>query len=1444
MIKIDGEEYTVNEEFKQDTIQIADTLDIDELNAAELFLQAQRDAEKLDRSSLASTVIIFHRQRELLLACLRMSLEKAVDFDRDEDITGPFRQLVSLILQTKDGQTGSGSSYWRKCLTSMGDIEMRLHQVAERVQSATMVGQTQSFEFSEIMDFQQQSLTRQHESLGAMAYYLIKANHTNIEDFRFLLTKLKEYDRYDVVLFHYIPALSKSISQVGRSEGSCSLREARTLHQMIVAARENDAWPLRSFQAATIAFWLAEYSGRYLELPIGSPLQGADLEVEADFRSALFMDALRDGAFHFMLSISQDQGSNDWSDPARQGFTSFLLQDEPTLSTDSTRTEPYFRQLVMEQLQAFAEAFISNMPDTLRKLRFDEDEQRRHTQNQAQLRPAEYELHLERFLILISYAYEGFSGAAEPFWIEPDGNLFGFLQWASQRQSTPRVAAFCEMLRALSEGEDCANAAHKFLLAESSTRLRRYSPLSWHHIFGELEFYSSTIKEKPALQSGVRFQPGTAQTDQLVEPESAMMLECYLRLLAHICRESFTARTWIISHPSFQLHEHLFLLCGSAIDSRLRACAFTTLTAMLTNKERNFGGDMWTFLDAWISGGSFVGLSASRSSNIQGLAAPAEQVVFDSITTGFEEPNSFVNLLWALVSPCRDDTELNDSLPFPESLGAAYRMPGIEPYVDFVFGRVFAIKSFHLQDPVQLRIIRWNCLSFAATCLSTFNEDLVLIANRSTFSIDSAIRTSSLAVYARIHPFARVMEWMFNDKVLTAFFAVFNQSIAEVNNAEPNSPLILGLLRSVEVISLVLTLQATYFDIVRPIVKLQSNNRRHIVANSALASFEDAILNNLNCVPNLGLYCGSGHQDLAVASLKLLQKLSLSPKLVGLTMATGGRQGEKGKLLIALEKDNVAETISRSMVSQMQFDEREVEQGPNAPGFVIRAAILRCLNSCLDTAPNHPTIAHLLLGFTCSRSGLSITESGSFAAGTSLFHAVVNFVVACPYGDTNTVVSWLISVNDDALQILQKLWRSSLSANLVLPELRSSDFLFLQSLRQHAVNSTTRWDSRHIQDQEFFATDSAVAYARFLHQRSAFLEHAAIELRSAIQNGWLTLSSRVQSTIFGTVSFADGQQLESLTIFDLFDFLELDINEANSLPETQFFNPVDFDICKNSGTESSYDIRSVEQLLLLRQSDLRKNGQLVTSADEQQMELDARTVLLCFIVNDRRMQVQTAHTQTLKSWVQLVIVMLESSDLESALRHAFVLRTVQMTLPKLEKSFSDNMSSALVLAQLGNTLLRDVDLASSLLQNCSGDSVSDRLLQLFRAGLVGIQNAEAPAALRDTCCQICYGYLRRVIGGSNNVLSRRHALQSVKSMGERLIEILCNDSYAGQGTCRTASLLFLDAIVTTSNEQGWKGIIEAFSRLNFIQVVVDTIKRISTDLQESNIPGKRPAANP
>ena len=133
------------------------------------------------------------------------------------------------------------------------------------------------------------------------------------------------------------------------------------------------------------------------------------------------------------------------------------------------------------------------------------------------------------------------------FWEDPDSNLAGFLQWASRRASTPLVSAFCEMLQCLSDNEECATAAHIFLLDEghqSSGKMKRSQSLTWSQIFKELDYFTKQLRDEPppaqahAVQRPIKPVADLAET----EPESALMLECYLRLIAKLATESEVAR--------------------------------------------------------------------------------------------------------------------------------------------------------------------------------------------------------------------------------------------------------------------------------------------------------------------------------------------------------------------------------------------------------------------------------------------------------------------------------------------------------------------------------------------------------------------------------------------------------------------------------------------------------------------------------------------------------------------------------------------------------------------------------------------------------------------------------------------------------------------------------------------------------------------------------------
>jgi nuclear pore complex protein Nup205 len=77
--------FSINEEFQQGAKKLADTLDLDELAAARLLLEAQAESESTGRSLLTCSIVRFHQRRKELLDCIHLVFELATDVNRDEN---------------------------------------------------------------------------------------------------------------------------------------------------------------------------------------------------------------------------------------------------------------------------------------------------------------------------------------------------------------------------------------------------------------------------------------------------------------------------------------------------------------------------------------------------------------------------------------------------------------------------------------------------------------------------------------------------------------------------------------------------------------------------------------------------------------------------------------------------------------------------------------------------------------------------------------------------------------------------------------------------------------------------------------------------------------------------------------------------------------------------------------------------------------------------------------------------------------------------------------------------------------------------------------------------------------------------------------------------------------------------------------------------------------
>ena len=1418
------------------------------MEAARLLVTAERRVQELDRPPISCAIIQFHEYRSFLVESLRLILRTAMDPELDDDLRDFMSGYVGRTFKDDGSKRPRSPTYTQKCITTMSNIEQWLNRLAEQAQKFVAVGQTSSPDHEEIVSLQQRNLTQQHESLGTILAYLVKLNHASLDDLRSLLAQLRFVDRWNSIAVHYVPALISFFNQYGSANGSASHAEARTIHKIILESRESNPWPLRNLQAATTVWWLAEYSSWYFDVPANHiAIEDENAEKEEQARTNALSQALRDGAFQCTLSICSQIKSSDWYDLPRIELIGSLLNDAPILPFESASISPYFREFVMEHFEVFTYALIAHMPDTLRRFKIEEEDERRKLfsgfPSNVSNEPTENSRHLERFFVIMSYANEHRAETAREFWDDHDSNLYGFLQWFSRRVSTPLVGAFCEMFRAISEGEECALGAHQFLIegsAGASSRIRRSATLSWTQIFEELDFYASKVRETPATNPTTSSSyDGKPKAVDIDEPETPAMLECYLRLVAHLCEQSEEIKAYV-GQPKYRMLDITFLLCNNTVPSRIRSCAYSCLRALLSVRTPDVTNNIWVALDQWVSDGFSSGGNIPRPARVANSSTWAEEVTFEAISRRFSEMNSFVLLMTTLISTSMPESELHDSLPFPEQLGSSYRMPGIDPYIDFVLGKVFGTKLQTL-DISQSRILSSSVFGFILASLESFNEDLIVLAHKTGIAVDDAIDTSSLLAYVRFHPFSRVVEWMFNEKVVAALFSIAHQDISEISSASADSPLIVTLTRCIRAMNMIMELQSTYLDIVRPLIKTQSSSQRRPVSNPSLASFEDAVSTHLRIIADLAYYSGSGHEELAEVSMELLKKLSMSRKLNNPQSSKIGSQVLTNRLIGILQGNSDIEPISRSMAQSMIFDQRELDEGSTNPRFNTKYAILDFLEQTLSANLGQPNLAHALLGFACSGSSIQVDPTSPFGQQDSLFHAILKLSIEYPQWLDSSMRFWSSTLRSKAARIVYLLWTSTLTSGLVLPELKELDILQIQWGSTDVVDANISWESGTPGDLSFFFQDGSRTFELYVQERRYLYSLAATQYRLASTESNSLWKAQLFSTMLGAAT-VDGREEPSAAVFDMLDFLELEISDGPTEPETPMLEGIDLSsfVDSENGQQPSYNLKLLDVLMSLKIKHMQKSGGLPDQAAIDMANSDKHDILGCFNGINNSLSLHRERLLALAAWSDFVIVLVRNCSSESSERAALALKALQTISPKLELYATQNRPETHIFATLVQNLVSELDFQSPvLLAGRAGEIASDKLFQLFKISLRAIGNPETDTALHESFYSICYRYLTATVGTS--APSRKQfGTQTIKAAGDSLIDTVCEDAYGAAGTCSIAALLLLDALTRLAIEDNSNYVVESLVRSNFISVLVETIREMPGELSRALASGQTP----
>ncbi len=206
-IRVSDEEYSVNREFQEIVLQLADEVDLDEVEAAKLLLESEDDRVTLSRPLVECGLIRFHQQRKYLLDCMRLCINIAGNDDLPEDIQDGLAEFVSrnVFLASVPGQPARAAKdrFVPRCMAAMQEIRQWLQKLADRVTAASVGYQgnwTSNVEYREALEFSRLSLIQQHENLAVVLFTAIDQRHAEVNDFKNLLELLKKADRYDHLL--------------------------------------------------------------------------------------------------------------------------------------------------------------------------------------------------------------------------------------------------------------------------------------------------------------------------------------------------------------------------------------------------------------------------------------------------------------------------------------------------------------------------------------------------------------------------------------------------------------------------------------------------------------------------------------------------------------------------------------------------------------------------------------------------------------------------------------------------------------------------------------------------------------------------------------------------------------------------------------------------------------------------------------------------------------------------------------------------------------------------------------------------------------------------------------------------------------------------------------------------------------------------------------------
>lgn len=1380
---------------------IADELGLNEAATAELVHYATSSRLGSDMSLSEAAISAYYIRRERVLDTVRFLYFNIHEHSDQPELVSELKKITAII--------GPHKEVFDKCVQAMAKDVAALKDLDEKEKQGIFLGRNQDPKFEATLKLRRDFILREHEALGQTITVLILAEKLDLDSIKKLFDGAAALRAYNTLLLHHVPAL---LSVFGLIEADnvqrLSVGDTLKLKSDLFGKSE---WGIPTFRRFIQLAFLAGLAA----LARSDEHAGAQVNYHRDVLDPC-REAIDDGAMEFGYALAADTAAFD----VRNVFYDLrpALQQRVPEFEFLRRLSPDFELLWTRQMQWFISTFISHLPDLLKQMKLTEEDTflaNSTVSDPDQNLPDDVGRDLERFYMLVSSLYDGHEDAALEYWLDTEGDLFGFVDWTAHYSESPLMAATAtNMVASLATGPESAAYAHRFLAAEVS---KRHPRLSWQQILDAFDFYVTHLNPEPPRHSTMPNALVQVAAPELGRPVT-MMIEAYMHLVSQVLTYSVEAREYLWEAG---LIERVFGLL--AFETGVTGIVLEALSGLAVDASIDSKRHLWTKLDSWVFQSTYYTADGRILNN---NLTPRERL--QGLITDFQSAVGFAKLCERLMCASMDDDPIVPSLPFPAELGNAYRIPGVWVYVNYMLEDILYYSSVSPLLESQRMVLQIPCFNFAKSCLRLFNPDTIRLAAAAGVSLDRIMDGLTFKQYLTAHPCPLAMAHIFNEKIYSIILALcetntdLGSSLAKYETERTACAL--------AIVDLVFSLEENFTDNMMPVLQNLSKKNDQIVSTMSVHSFEEAILFRMTVIPHLAHHMASANAGIAATSFSILSRVSQSSLFNDNDGRISTSLVPRNRLLRSFETYADAQTIKSGIVEQLErpFDAYEHENH-KATGFELKISILRFIASNLERDSSDATVAHFLLGFSINGDGSLAEDSGPYgvANGNSVFGVILALLKESVQSiDPCDVSSQPAEFAAVCSQVIMHLCRNQNSAEITLRILRRFGF-FAEILASEPVTErATVWNGVPLDMRpDFIFSPAPSAFASFFHHRAALFEYFSMEVHASAVKGSLSVVNRYLNSLVKLDKrpnwhYANSQTAINTTALSFLDVLEFQWDtRVDTEPDFGAFSSINREyVDKTFGDDKLRDINTLlNKLYTLRSYELLKSG-VVPESDRA--ELGAHMEELLEFEMGVRVSVRMRQRQLdfLSSWSQLVLILLNDCEMAAADRSVFILEALQKIVPKLGYYASSDSDFAEVLASLLCSLFemyrRDIEAMNS-------SAGRDRSHALFRACIAAIRTPVSTPALRSDLYVICHKYLETA--ASTPALLQQN-YQVVRTSGDKLLETICSDAISGFTENRILALMFLESLTSLCTHAKSTFVLDCLVRYNLLLLLVRSLK--------------------